>query len=105
VKNGSTVRLNFGCLGIGLISFWWSLIISFPSSVKKKILYFIMGSFAIFIINVLRICSVALAYSSNNALYKSFDHHFIFNFITCGMLFLFAQKRIANSIIAKNEYQ
>lgn len=83
VTGGASVHLNYACLGIGVISCWWALVLALPVARKRKVFYSLLGSLVITVINVVRISFIACFYSSQlSAKYGHIDHHMIANIIT-----------------------
>lgn len=88
VINGVTVHLSYGCLGFGITSFWVSLALAFPSSARRKTKYLFLGLAAITTLNIIRVVSLAIVYSSPIAYkYQHVDHHFIANVVIYTVFF------------------
>jgi exosortase/archaeosortase family protein len=82
------LRMIHSCVGMGLFSFWWAMILAFPQSIKNKIRYFLIGTLLIITLNILRITAVAIAAvekKGNHAL--KLDHHLLFNVVVYAILF------------------
>lgn len=86
IVNGVRVGVGYSCLGYGLFSVWSALIVSYPFRKIKRWKYILLGFILIFILNILRISLVGVAYTKYGNL--NIDHHLIFNIITYLLIFL-----------------
>ncbi|MFC2110514.1 exosortase family protein XrtF [Bacteroidota bacterium] len=87
VNNVYTARVIEGCNSISLIILFIAFIIAFPGSFVATVLYAIIGSLLIYLVNILRIAFLTMA------LYKWPDeqellHNLVFPSIIYGMVFL-----------------
>ena len=86
IVNGVRVGVGYSCLGYGLFSVWSALIVSYPFRKINRWKYILLGFISIFILNILRISLVGVAYTKYGNL--NIDHHLIFNIITYLLIFL-----------------
>ena len=84
---GNTVRMVYSCVGYGLLSFWWSYIISIPLKNIQKSILLVGGSLFIITCNIIRISLLAYPICINN-LNKNIEHHQLFNTIIYTLLFI-----------------
>lgn len=91
--HGRGVKIVYGCLGIGVLSFWIAFILANETTLKTKIIFILSGVVAIFFINVARL--VLLVIVANKNLQNQFikNHHDFFNvsayLFIIGMMFVF----------------
>ncbi len=86
-NNKWIARIIEGCNALSVIILFVSFVISFSGKIRPTILYLIIGSFFIYIINVMRIALLAvLIYHFPK--YESFLHGVFFPLIIYGLVFL-----------------
>lgn len=89
VVNGPYLRVNYSCLGLGVMSFLAAFIIAFPAKLKSKIRLFIFGMMMIYILNVLRIAGLGILLRIFKSQRSNFTyHHEIFNTIVYIFIFI-----------------
>lgn len=85
---GVPCNINYGCLGLGVLSFWTAFIIAFPKPIKQKIKFFIIGLSSIFILNISRMVLLVVTTVNSPADVKKINyHHDLFNIIVYVILF------------------
>lgn len=73
--NGAKIIINYTCNGITAILLYTIAIISYPTWIKNKIIWFIAGYFIIVVINLIRIIFVSYAVTIDpNYFYWSHDY-------------------------------
>jgi len=93
VVNGATLRMVYSCIGLGILSFWWAFVLSFPQTKAAKAWYFIWGTIVITAMNIIRITALAILYTKYSGKgYKNIDHHLIFEICVYGVLFFMIYK-------------
>lgn len=89
VVNGPYLRVNYSCLGLGVMSFLAAFIMAFPAKLKSKIKLFIFGMIMIYILNVLRIAGLGILLRIFKSQRSNFTyHHEIFNIIVYILIFI-----------------
>lgn len=82
VVDGPHLRVNYSCLGLGVMSFLVAFIIAFPSKLKAKIKLLIFGIVLIYVLNVLRIAALGILLGYFKSQRENFTyHHEIFNIL------------------------
>ena len=82
VINGPHLRINYSCIGLGVMSFFTAFVIAFPAKLKPKIKLFIIGTIMIYILNVLRIAGLGVLLGFFQSQRDNFTyHHEVFNII------------------------
>ena len=82
VVNGPYLRINYSCVGLGVMSFFTAFVIAFPAKLKPKIKLFIIGILMIYVLNVLRIAGLGVLLGFFQSQRDNFTyHHEIFNTI------------------------
>jgi exosortase/archaeosortase family protein len=82
VVNGPHLRVNYSCLGLGVLSFFTAFIIAFPAKLHAKLKLFIIGISMIYGLNVLRIAGLGILLGAFKSQQRNFTyHHEIFNVI------------------------
>jgi exosortase/archaeosortase family protein len=71
------IRLVYSCLGLGVMSFFAAFVLAYPKAFKQKVMFLISGLFAIQVLNILRMATVALFWGKSAQ--HIIDHHIIFN--------------------------
>jgi exosortase/archaeosortase family protein len=102
ILHGRAIHVGYGCLGLGVMSFWTAFILANQSKWRIKIIWSLVGLFTIWMINVIRLSLLLLAQEQNWFIVLGIDHHSCFNAVTYLFIFfgmyLFA-KRDAHKII------
>ena len=88
VGGPGAVNLVYTCLGYGVTSFWLAFVFANTGSFKKKLLWMIGGSAALYIINVIRISLTLLGNSKKWHFPFGWDNHTWFNVVAYAMIFL-----------------
>jgi len=99
VVNGPLLRINYSCLGLGVMSFLVSFVFAVPTGMKETVKMLIIGIFSIYLLNVIRIAGLGLLFGYFQSQRYYFEyHHEIFNvlvyIIVFYMLYLWAKKNI-----------
>ncbi|MBA2563148.1 MAG: hypothetical protein H0V14_09605, partial [Chitinophagaceae bacterium] len=87
IVNGRGVYIAYSCLGYGLLSFWIAFFFANRASLSKKIKWILIGSAIIWLINVIRISLVLIAYNKQWDIPLSLEHHTLFNIIVYACIF------------------
>ncbi len=88
LPNGNGIKIVYSCLGFGVMSFWTAYIVATSASLQKKITWFFVGLFLIWLINVTRISMVLLAGKKGWKFPFGWDHHSWFNIIAYLCIFV-----------------
>jgi len=88
IKHGTGVRIVYGCLGYGVLSFWAAFIFANSVTIKKKILWIFGGCFLIWLINVLRISILLISVNRHWKSSFNIDHHTLFNIAAYILIFV-----------------
>ncbi|SFG93290.1 exosortase Y [Pedobacter insulae] len=82
VVDGPYLRVNYSCVGLGVMSFLTAFIIAFPAKLKSKLKLFAIGIVMIYVLNVLRIAGLGVLLGFFQSQRSNFTyHHEIFNVI------------------------
>lgn len=82
VVNGPYLRINYSCVGLGVMSFFTAFIIAFPAKLKPKLKLFVIGIIMIYLLNVARIAGLGILLGFFQSQRDNFTyHHEIFNII------------------------
>lgn len=85
IIDGVRVGVGYSCLGYGIMSFQIALALSYPFKYLVRRTYLFVGLLIIYILNILRISAVGIAYTELSNI--NIDHHFIFNIISYFVIF------------------
>lgn len=89
VVNGPYLRVNYSCLGLGVMSFLTAFVLSFPASWKSTFKMLAIGLVAIYILNILRIAGLGVLFGFFQSQRNYFEyHHEIFNVIVYIIIFI-----------------
>ena len=79
IVNGHSVQVVYSCLGAGLIGVWFAFIIAYPSFLKKKFKWILIGFSVISILNMIRLAGLVIV--ANKVNLNFIDHHTYFNIV------------------------
>lgn len=87
--NGIPSNINYGCLGLGVFSFWTAFVLAFPKPIKQKLKFLLIGLFSIYFLNIFRlvVLTILTVEIPNEAEYFTY-HHDAFNFFVYLILFI-----------------
>lgn len=89
VVDGPYLRVNYDCLGIGVMCFLVAFVIAFPAKLKAKYQLLITGLLMIYILNVLRIAGLGVLLGFFKSQRNNFTyHHEIFNILVYICIFV-----------------
>lgn len=88
VKNGSGVRIEYDCVGYGVMSFWLAFIVANKGGWLKKMKWIVGGWFLIWCINVVRISMVLVAANKHWQFPFGLDHHTWFTIAAYILIFI-----------------
>jgi len=89
VVNGPYLRINYSCLGLGVMSFLAAFVLAFPASWKSTIKMLVIGLITIYILNICRIAGLGLLFGFFQSQRNYFEyHHEIFNVIVYIIIFI-----------------
>ena len=111
VVAGPYLRVNYSCLGLGVMSFLAAFVLAFPASWKSTLKMLVIGFISIYVLNVLRIAGLGVLLGFFKSQRNNFTyHHEIFNIIVyiCifAMLYFWIKKSnklVKNQTIANNK--
>lgn len=106
VVNGPYLRVNYSCLGLGVMSFLAAFVLSFPASWKSTFKMLAIGLVSIYILNILRIAGLGVLFGFFQSQRNYFEyHHEIFNvavyIIIFIMLYIWIRKNTKNLNVEK----
>lgn len=99
VANGHGVTIANVCLGYGVMSVWAAFVLTYPSSIIKKIKWLIGGLMTIWFTNLLRILTLLLLVNQPKKInVNQFgDHHDVYNIIAyaiiIAMIFFYTKEK------------
>ena len=79
--NGRGIMLVYECVGYGVMSFWTAFLVASEGNFKKKFLWWVVGIFFFYLLNVGRLCLLLVATNKNWPIPFGWDHHTWFNVI------------------------
>ena len=88
VVDGPYLRVNYACLGIGVMSFLAAFVIAFPAKLKPKIKLLVFGLLLIYVLNMLRIAALGVLLGFFKSQRNNFTyHHEVFNILVYIIIF------------------
>ena len=82
VISGPYLRVNYSCLGLGVMSFLAAFVLAFPAPWKSTFKMLIIGLITIYVLNVLRIAGLGVLLGFFKSQRHNFNyHHEAFNII------------------------
>lgn len=89
VISGPLLRINYSCLGLGVMSFLAAFVLSFPASWKETLKMLVVGVVVIYVLNICRIAGLGILFGTFSSSRSYFDyHHEIFNIIVYIIIFI-----------------
>ncbi|SER31275.1 exosortase Y [Pedobacter rhizosphaerae] len=89
VVNGPLLRINYSCLGLGVMSFLAAFVLAFPAPWKSTLKMLVIGLIAIYLLNIGRIAGLGLLFGMVHSQRNYFEyHHEIFNILVYIMIFI-----------------
>lgn len=80
--SGTSVILSYGCLGLGINSFWLAFVIANSGTWQRKVYWCLGGMLLIWVINCCRIALLLIALEKNWQDLHYIDHHDVFNIVS-----------------------
>ena len=103
VVSGPLLRINYSCLGLGVMSFLAAFVLSFPASWKSTFKMLIIGLISIYVLNILRIAGLGILFGTFQSQRNYFEyHHEIFNIIVYIIIFIMLYIWIKKNTKIKN---
>lgn len=87
VRYGLGVHMGYDCLGYGVMSFWLAFVFANTAGWKMKLKWMVLGSFVLWLINVLRISLLLVATNKKWPMPLGLDHHTWFNIVSYAAIF------------------
>lgn len=89
VVSGPYLRINYACLGIGVMCFLTAFVIAFPAKLKAKWKLLVFGLIMIYILNMLRIVALGVLLGFFKSSRQNFTyHHEVFNILVYICIFI-----------------
>lgn len=104
VVDGPHLRINYACLGLGVMSFLAAFVVAFPAKLKAKWQLLVFGLLLIYVLNVLRIVALGVLLGIFKSQRQNFTyHHEVFNILVyiCLFIVLYFWIKKHTSLIAK----
>lgn len=98
VNGGRNIRMVYSCIGINMLCIWWAFVIVAPMRAKSRVVYFILGTMCLIVLNIFRL--IMLTTSTGDYSFGEFalEHHTIYNCVVYGII-LIAIKRVIDKKI------
>lgn len=87
-ESGAAIILIYGCLGVGVFSFWIAYTLASTIKSLKKIIWLLIGLLILWSINVVRIGLVLMASKNKWTFPLGLDHHTWFNIVAYLFIFI-----------------
>lgn len=89
VVNGPYLRINYSCLGLGVMSFLAAFVLAFPAPWKSTLKMLVIGLISIYLLNIGRIAGLGLLFGFFQSQRNYFEyHHEIFNVLVYILIFI-----------------
>jgi exosortase/archaeosortase family protein len=89
VVNGPLLRINYACLGIGVMCFLVAFVIAFPAKLKAKWKLLVLGLILIYLLNMFRIVALGVLLGLYQSQRRNFTyHHEVFNILVYICIFI-----------------
>ncbi|HEY9176655.1 MAG TPA: archaeosortase/exosortase family protein [Flavipsychrobacter sp.] len=87
LNGGKAVSIARQCNGLELIVLYLGFILCLPTNAKRMILFGVIGTLIIYILNIIRTALLAAMYDVNHSM-TDFAHHYVFKIIIYAVVFL-----------------
>ncbi len=87
--NGRGIRIEYECVGYGVMSFWIAFVIASQGTLKRKIFWLLFGLLFIWLLNITRLSLLLLAINKGWPMPMGWDHHTWFNIFAYLFIFIF----------------
>jgi len=78
----------YKCVGYGVMSFWAAFVIANKATFFRKTFWVIVGWFALWVINCIRILLLLAAIENRWPKNRYLDHHSMFNIVAYSFIFI-----------------
>ncbi|GAA4196992.1 hypothetical protein GCM10022289_03520 [Pedobacter jeongneungensis] len=102
VVSGPYLRVNYSCLGLGVMSFLAAFVLAFPASWKSTLKMLVIGLITVYVLNVLRIAGLGVLLGFFKSQRNNFTyHHEVFNIIVyiCVFTMLYFWIKKSNKLV------
>lgn len=83
------IKINDECNGFEMFILFMGFLFCFPASTKRRLLFLVVGSIFIYLVNLVRCVGLAVIYKYHGAgEWFQFSHHYLFSFLTYATIFL-----------------
>ena len=89
ILNGRGIRIEYVCVGYGVMSIWIALVVASAGSLKKKLIWGVFGLLFIWLLNITRLCLLLLATNKGWPMPLGWDHHTWFNIFAYLFIIIF----------------
>jgi exosortase/archaeosortase family protein len=89
IVDGPYLRINYSCLGLGVMSFLAAFVLAFPAPWKSTLKMLVIGLITIYVLNIFRIAGLGVLFGSVHSTRNYFEyHHEIFNIVVYIVIFI-----------------
>lgn len=88
IVNGTGVKIAYDCVGYGVMSFWIAFVSASEGAGRRKVIWAIAGIIILFVINVIRIALLLVAYNRHWGMPLGLDHHTWFTIVAYLAIFI-----------------
>lgn len=96
----SGIRLNNGCLGIGVLSVWTAFTLAFPQRWGKRLINLFLGLLGLIAINIARLAILLYLYRNPGTAAVDIDQHSVFNIVSYGFILLMGYQLMKHTPIS-----
>lgn len=89
IVNGRGIRIEYVCVGYGVMSIWIALVIASAGNLKKKFFWVLFGLLFIWLLNITRLTLLLVATNKGWAMPLGWDHHTWFNIFAYIFIIIF----------------
>lgn len=89
IVNGRGIRIEYVCVGYGVMSIWIALVVASAGKLKKKLFWLFFGLLFIWLLNITRLCLLLVATNKGWAMPLGWDHHTWFNIFAYLFIIIF----------------
>ncbi|MCX6209914.1 MAG: hypothetical protein NTZ59_10595 [Bacteroidetes bacterium] len=86
--NGFRVNMVYSCIGYGILSFWTAFVITYPSTIKQKMVWLFSGLLSLWFVNVLRVLLLLILINKTKNVETFPQHHLAYNIATYIIVFV-----------------
>ncbi len=90
IIDGVRIGVGYSCYGLGVLSFLWAFVVTYPyKTIKSKLKFIIPATLAVIVLNIARIVLLGVIFTESVSVRRNFNmHHEVFNILAYLLIIL-----------------